>query len=289
MLRYFFFLFLLLLFLVVKAETLTVCASGCDYVTIEGAVNLAVSGDTIDIQAGTFTESDIFIAENLTIRGQGPTLTIVQAADRPSAANGRVFFVEGEFTVSIENLTVRHGVAVGSDNNGGRIQIDCGPLTDVQLVNLIVSDNYAGDEGGGIHSFGSGGSISLTNCIISDNEANGNAPNSLGGGIYHSGAKTFILNRCSIVNNRAGDDGGGIYSRENSSVLLLTSCTLANNTIGSNNGVNNYGAGIFQRGTAAALRMINCTVVENSIIGTGEGLGAGVSVRAVGEVTLTNT
>lgn len=50
-------IFLLLLPVPSLAATYTVCASGCDYTTIQGAVNVAVAGDTVSVGAGTYAES----------------------------------------------------------------------------------------------------------------------------------------------------------------------------------------------------------------------------------------
>ena len=41
----------------VSAGTLTVCASGCGYTSIQTAINAASAGDTISVSAGTYVES----------------------------------------------------------------------------------------------------------------------------------------------------------------------------------------------------------------------------------------
>ena len=59
-----------------SAATLTVCESGpptCGYAHIQEAVNAAVSGDTIDIAAGTYIlgRGELEIEKNLTLQGAG--------------------------------------------------------------------------------------------------------------------------------------------------------------------------------------------------------------------------
>ena len=40
-----------------RAASITVCALGCDYTTIQDAVTASVAGDTINVAAGTYTVS----------------------------------------------------------------------------------------------------------------------------------------------------------------------------------------------------------------------------------------
>ena len=88
-----------------RAATVTVCASGCDFSTIQGAVNGAAAGDTLDLAAETFFEN-VSVAKDLTIQGAGPLVTVVDGG-----AAGSVFTVDGA-AVAIRGLTARNGVAL---------------------------------------------------------------------------------------------------------------------------------------------------------------------------------
>lgn len=53
----------------VQSATLTVCGSGCNSTTIQGAIDMAGSGDTIEIDEGTYNESGLKINKSLSIIG----------------------------------------------------------------------------------------------------------------------------------------------------------------------------------------------------------------------------
>ena len=60
----------------VQSATLTVCGSGCNSTTIQGAIDLASSGDTISVAAGSY-QGDIIINKSLILQGAGRTVTTI--------------------------------------------------------------------------------------------------------------------------------------------------------------------------------------------------------------------
>jgi hypothetical protein len=100
---------LIFLFLVgtASAATLTVCTSGCDSTTIQGAIDLSSNTDTIDVSEGDYTEQ-IIINKSIDIVGRGIGKSIIYpivsdfiirvAADNVSISN---------FTIDGKNSTLR--------------------------------------------------------------------------------------------------------------------------------------------------------------------------------------
>ncbi len=84
------------------AATLSVCASGAPYTTIQAAVNAANAGDVIQICAGAYAESvnlsGMATAGDITLRGTAP-VTIVPPSG-PAIYNATAF----SGSVTLENL-----------------------------------------------------------------------------------------------------------------------------------------------------------------------------------------
>jgi parallel beta-helix repeat protein len=105
------------------SEVISVCSSGCNYTSIQSAVDAANSGDTIEVQNGTYNEL-VDIIKPLTLRGKnkGNGLPLVDANQNGSAitlsANGVI--LEG---LNVTNSTPRNtslnqaGIKINSDNN----------------------------------------------------------------------------------------------------------------------------------------------------------------------------
>lgn len=74
----------------------TVCVQGCDFTTIQQAIEAANPKDEIKIEAGVYTEN-LVIRKDLTLLGVGPKQTIVQTSspDKP------ILYVPGETEVNI--------------------------------------------------------------------------------------------------------------------------------------------------------------------------------------------
>jgi len=199
------------------AATITVCASGCDFTTIQVAINAANPGDTISVLDADHVESGITVNKNVAIQGQGATKTAVDGGGA-----GPVFTVNSTAT-TIRDMTIKNGL---SDSiNGGGIHND-GTLT---VIDATLSNNQAvGFSGGGIFN-GDGAILTISGSTLSENSAGGN-----GGGIENRG--TLTITNSTLSQNSAGGIGGGIHS--NASATIISS-TLSGNSAASGGGLNN--------------------------------------------------
>ena len=111
---------------------------------IAAAVAASNPGDTIDIQAGTYTAVDVKIDHNLTIEAVGGAVNVVApASSNPKINVGKGLFVVGTQTstpdVTIEGLTFSG--AKSGQSNGAGIRYQSGNLT---LSNDTFDDNQDG-------------------------------------------------------------------------------------------------------------------------------------------------
>lgn len=118
--KFLFFILFALLFLSTSsyAATISACASGCDYTTIQGALDVALDGDTIQLSAETYSESNISIGtENITIMGAGMDDTIINGDDA-----GTVIQFADNMTISnltITGLADNWGIGVNHNDTDG--------------------------------------------------------------------------------------------------------------------------------------------------------------------------
>jgi hypothetical protein len=225
---------------------------------IGDAVAAAAPGDTINVAAGIYNESNIVIDKDLTISGAGANTTIVDAQQ-----SGRVFYISCG-TINISGLTIKNGFP------GGLRLPAAGPTSKNRpTVNGVFCGAISlASDGGGIFNQAT---LNLTSCTVSDNatpagagvspilttspkssqrfahvvkaglatQLPGGGPGGRGGGIFNQG--TLSLRDSTVSNNRTGvggdsdttggngGDGGGIF---NLGTLTITNSTIANNQTG---------------------------------------------------------
>jgi len=111
-----------------SAATRTVCASGCDYTTIQAAVDAAADGDVIEVGGGTYAGATI--NTRVTIQGEGIAATTVQAAT--------AFTLQaGGSGSTLRDMTVRGTTATGTSYG---ITAATGAVDDITLANLTVTN-----------------------------------------------------------------------------------------------------------------------------------------------------
>jgi len=256
-----------------QADAWTVCASGCDFATIQAALDDAGirAGDVIHVSDAVHTEQGITVTKDVTIQGEGPGRTIVQAGETSESATERVFLIGGGATATINDLTIRHGHPSECPKSGGGIT-NQGTLT---LENVVVRDNLAKSGGGIVNE----GTLTLIRCTVRDNVAQGTgSKRGSGGGIKNvTGALTVVDS--TISGNDAYGRGGGIKH------CCLSTLEMVNSTV-SGNRCNREGGGIHVRGIAT---LTHTTISDNSARSGGGLYIRGTSDHKLGIVDLSNT
>ena len=281
-------IFLFLLLIAAKhsvAATITVCASGCDYATIQAAINNAISGDVVSVSAGTYSENITFAAaaDNITVQGAGAATTLIQGV---SGVDSRVVTFSGSTTTS---ATVLDGFTIDNqhyyDHTGG-INILSGASP--TLRNLKVSGNSlrnsgADHFGGGIKVVDSG--VTIVDSLIGGVGA-GNFGDMGGGGIYATStdaSKAVVIINTEISYNSTGGGGGGISATNYAGTVTITDSLISYNT-----NTTSSGGGAVCR-TCASMEFINTNVDNNSNTAAySTNRGGGIAVAQGGVVTFTN-
>jgi hypothetical protein len=249
---------------VASGDTVTVCATGCDFVTIQDAIDDSgiSAGDVINITDAVHTESDILVNKDVTIQGQGADSTIVQAHADVDEATGRVFFIATGSVVTIRKMTIRHGNPSSEPKSGGGIRNE----GELMIEESVISHNR-GSSGGGILN---DGRLKLINCSVNNNTAKGGSifDCGTGGGIKNLVGVATLINS-TVSNNTSWRKGGGLHIACHGTLELINSTISGNSTTDDGGGVYLDGVGEFT----------NSTIVDNNAHN-----GGGVYIDGTAEV-----
>ena len=211
------------LFATASADTITVCLDGsCDFTDPAAAADVAVSGDVIEIAAGTYLleEPVTLYAQDVDIRGavdaQGAPATILDGQDKGQVFGG--LHISDE--VVFENLVLTNG----RSNSGGAVQIYSVHAT---FRNCIFRDNHALNNGGAMFLNG-GSQPTLIDCELTNNRAEHPEFDSGGGGAAWVSTGRLILVDCVVSGNSAKVHTGAIFSTQEDALVLMSTRVCGN-------------------------------------------------------------
>ena len=224
--------------------------SGTPYKTFHKGYTSASSGDTIDL-IGTFTWTDTdetgdaeyigyTISKNLTIQGQGPGNTTVQAHASALTADRRVFNITNNMTVIFKNLKIQHGrgwggyigqtsyrYEGGAIGSGSTSSVSSG--VNLTIENVHISNNYGVNRTAGVYCEGD---FSATNCTFENNVVTtlGGQASALLLYMSYTDPKRDLIS-CTFYNNTSstGTLPAVFFDRSGANVM---NCTFLNNDSG---------------------------------------------------------
>ena len=239
--------------------------------SIQAAIGIAVNGDRILIEPGTYFENIDLLGKAIEVIGtSGADVTTIDGGDAgPVVA---LHSAEGPDT-RIAGLTIQGGSGEFGASWGGGISAinnEDGLIAAPTVEDCILRDNR-GTNGGGF-----AGNGTLRRVVVHSNVST----TSDGGGIY--GAPT--LDECLIANNSATDGwGGGVYVW-NGHADIRDSVVVANASVFSGRG------GGIAVGFAATATVDRCIVIDNDCSsGQSTSIGCGISVEIPGTQILRST
>jgi len=244
--------------------------------TLRQLITDAVQGDSIVIPADytIVLGSEIVIAKNLKINGQGATLKVTA----PGVSTWRIFNIgntTASYIVSLENMNLLGGdVSTKSPAYGGAVYV-------VQNLNLTMKNcsvtSGKGTYGGGLYINNAAGmTVLLDGCTFSNNTAS----TSNGGGAAFKGVA--IVRNCIFENNKSGAGGAAF--------IVYNQATISHCIFKGNEAAGTYGGAVSNNNTVAgnSTNFDNCSFISNKSTGANS-TGGFVNVNNKNHVaTMTN-
>lgn len=206
----------------------------------------------IKATSDTGNNGEIVINKNLTIkRATGASSAVIDAnKDTGSKPKHRIFKVKSGNTLTLENLTLKGGIAEMSDMDGGggvyvetsgKLIMTGSSITDCEAIGDTGANKYG--EGGGVYNKGT---VKMTGGEIRNNKARN------GGGIDNNG--TLILTNATLTGNTATFIGGALCMSDGSSNEMTGGKIISNTCSGSGDGGGVYiHAGTFTLKSGASI------------------------------------
>jgi hypothetical protein len=273
----------------------------------------------VDLSAALSTLSNTTTITTITFAGSGGGVTIDNNGFAGTTGAGRRVLsisAASNKTIILTNLTIKGGARAtgsgGSLYNGGGIYIG-NHSTVIMEDSVIIENNEAGQQGGGVYVEGDGSRFTMKGGEIRTNKAtniNNALSNEQGGGVYVGSNGTFIMEGGTIKNNESDIDGGGVYVAGTQSTFTMKDGEISGNkslnASGKGGGVcveasgkftmeggtikNNEseieGGGVYVAGVNSNFTMKDGEISGNKARNTSGGKGGGVYVGPSGKFTM---
>ena len=207
-----------------NAEIRTVCASGCQYTSINAAIDDSSDGDVIQLAAETYAEGDV-------INTDGKAITLLGTTDKSGMPTSILDGVENHLilkcitgeasTTVLRNLYITRGST--SKEGGGMFVRNASP----SLFNchFVLNSSFTG---AGLGADGS--NMSIDSCRFENNDGG------LGAGAFFQDSSVTV-HGCTFSGNTAAIGAAGVFCARgsgtgNSNSHTFTDCTFAGNTVG---------------------------------------------------------
>lgn len=271
----------------------TTVAGQCTLRAAIQEANATPAVDTVTVPAGEYVLTiapagdngadvgDLDVTAPLTVVGAGSATTTVRAGSAPPGSPPEVLALDrilelhpSALGVSVAGVTLRGGYDAVA--GGGLANASVGV---VRLTDVVVRDNFATDEGGGIHNTGT---LVLDRSVVTANTSGGS-----GGGIFTTGGSLRVTGTeaapSRITANTAGN-GAGIYDGGELTPAGLASGLTLERAVVADNVAHDTGGGVLADQQADA--RISDSVFEGN---QAESAGAGLAVVQKAALTLTRT
>ena len=222
---------------ILDAETFFVPDSSA---TIQQAIDSATDGDTVLVAQGTYSgnlnkDIDFHGKSILLMSEKGSEMTVIDCE-----GDGRGFYFHSgeQAAATLQGFTVINGYET---KGSGICCFDSEPT----IIDCVVSDGVAQDDGGGMY-------FSNSKSLVSESKVTGNRALDDGGGIF-SANSNLSISSCEITGNTTTYDGGGVYFEEGMPEI-------SNSIISENHAKDDGGGFCCDRSSPAIL---NCLITSN--------------------------
>jgi parallel beta-helix repeat protein len=278
------------------------------YSSIQGAINAASSGDTIQVAPGTYDGQLTISGKRLNIVSTGNAANTTINAGGGGCAVIITDVPSGTAAAGLSGFTITGG-ANSPTNQGGGVTVNSSQ--GIVIQSCVISNNTS-YQGGGVYI------SNPTTCTIQNNQILDNTITNFGAGIYAADNASIVVsgntisgNVCQWPSPTAPPSGGGILIATNTTAQI-TDNTITNNQGGLEGGAINfqfgcggtisgntisgnvaaYGGGVYLETQGAAETISGNTITGNQALfdsrDAGSGVGGGIAVFGKAQPTISN-